>query len=567
LFVGKSKPYFLQYKELTFMNSCPVNRHSIKMDYWINTSLDSVRIWTVDDAAIGSFGTYSSTAIYAAGLLQKSSMTDENGNQVIEFMDKQGQLILRKMQDTALTDTGAGKEHSGWLCTYYIYDNLNRLRAVIQPQGVKILAKSSWTLNTPLLNEQCFRYEYDEKGRLIVKKVPGAGEVYMVYDTRDRLVLVQDANLRGINKWMATLYDELNRPIQTGLLLNTVTLFGFSNRTFAQHRSTADTSSNYPFPFSNPPSTSYWEWFTKKGYDSYTGLPAGLSAVYLNTWNSHFNATDNSNFPYPQMPVQSTNVKGLPTWSQVKVLGTASQYLGTVSIYDSKGRVIQIQSKNITDGIDVVTTQYSWSGQPLIVVAKQEKAGTLPQTTVMISKFTYDELLRMVKLEKKISNTNIKVSGVIGGMTAYKTTVQQEYDALGQLKKKIISPAGSPDGFPLETLNYDFNIRGWILGVNRSFINDASNNKFGFELGYEKTNSIVNGGVYGTAQFNGNISGSTWKSFGDQEKRKYNFSYDKVNRLTGADFSQFSSSGFNLNDKIDFSVKALHMMPTEIFLR
>jgi hypothetical protein len=28
------------------------------------------------------------------------------------------------------------------------------------------------------------------------EKVPGAGEVYMVYDARDRLVLTQDANMR-----------------------------------------------------------------------------------------------------------------------------------------------------------------------------------------------------------------------------------------------------------------------------------------------------------------------------------------------------------------------------------
>jgi len=51
-----------------------------------------------------------------------------------------------------------------------------------------------------------------------MKKVPGAEEVYMVYDARDRLVMTQDANLRMLNKWMVTLYDALNRPIQTGLL-------------------------------------------------------------------------------------------------------------------------------------------------------------------------------------------------------------------------------------------------------------------------------------------------------------------------------------------------------------
>jgi RHS repeat-associated protein len=535
----------------------PVNRHSVKMDYWNNTVKDSVRIWKIKDSVLGIFGAFTTTASYSAGLLRKTSTRDENGNQIIEFKNNAGLVLLRKVQDTAAIDTGTGKGHLGWLCTYYIYDDLNRLRAVIQPKGVQELVKNSWTLTTTLYNEQCFRYEYDEKSRLINKKIPGAGELYMVYDNRDRLAMAQDANLRTLNKWMVTLYDEMNRPIQTGLLINSVTLGGAANRTFAQHRAAADTVINYPFSTTTTPAVTYWEWLTKTGYDNYTSLPAGLSATFLTTWNTYFSSTNNNSFPYPQMPVQNTDVKGLPTWNQVKVLGIVSQYLASVNIYDDKGRVIQVQSKNITDSVDVVTTQYSWNGQPLIIVTKQGKGAPQPQRTVMVTKFTYDELFRIVKLEKKISNTNIKVNGVAGGMTAFKTTVQQEYDELGQVKKKVISPAGGPDGTDLETLNFDYNIRGWTLGVNRTFINNGSINKFGFELGYDKPDAIVTGTNYTTPQFNGNIGGTTWKSFGDQKQRKYDFSYDKVNRLTGAEFGQLAGGSFNLIDKIDFSVSGI----------
>ena len=38
-----------------------------------------------------------------------------------------------------------------------------------------------------------FRYVYDAQGRLIMKKVPGADEVNLVCDKRDRLVMTQDA--------------------------------------------------------------------------------------------------------------------------------------------------------------------------------------------------------------------------------------------------------------------------------------------------------------------------------------------------------------------------------------
>jgi hypothetical protein len=53
---------------------------------------------------------------------------------------------------------------------------------------------------------------------MIPKKVPGAGWVYMVYDRRDRLAFTQDANMGSGNKWMTTLYDELNRPVSTGII-------------------------------------------------------------------------------------------------------------------------------------------------------------------------------------------------------------------------------------------------------------------------------------------------------------------------------------------------------------
>jgi len=55
---------------------------------------------------------------------------------------------------------------------------------------------------------------------MIMKKVPGAGEIYMVYDQWDRLVLMQDANMRGQHKWLFYKYDALNRPVMTGSYVN-----------------------------------------------------------------------------------------------------------------------------------------------------------------------------------------------------------------------------------------------------------------------------------------------------------------------------------------------------------
>ncbi|HEX7845861.1 MAG TPA: DUF6443 domain-containing protein, partial [Chitinophagaceae bacterium] len=302
--------------------------HPVKAKYWVNTVNDAVRTWDVTDIT-NDFGTYSTTTSYPVGALYKNGTEDEHGKQVIEFKDKEGKVILKKVQLTASADNGSGSDYDGWLCTYYIYDDLGNLRCVIQPEGVKALSTSNWQLTTVLLTERCFRYEYDQHNRMIMKKVPGADPVYMVYDARDRLVMTQDANLRAANKWLITKYDGLNRPIETGLWNN-------DGSTLVNHQDYASGSTSYP-------STALgYELLTIAHYDDYTGLPAGLSSSYLNSWNGHFSATDNNLYPYPQMPAQSTALKGMATWTQTKILGSSpAQFISTVSIYDDKGRVIQ----------------------------------------------------------------------------------------------------------------------------------------------------------------------------------------------------------------------------------
>jgi RHS repeat-associated protein len=78
---------------------------------------------------------------------------------------------------------------------------------------------------------------------------------------------------------------------------------------------------------------------------------------------------------------------------------------------------------------------------------------------------------------------------------------------------------------------------------------------FGFELAYDKTANIINGAAYAAAQYNGNIAGTTWKSRGDNEKRKYDYGYDAVNRLMKADFGQYTGGSFNKTAGLDFSMQ------------
>lgn len=522
--------------------------------YWRNAVNDAVRVWDVSDNP-NQFGSYYSPATYSPGELAKMVTVDEHGKQVIEFIDKEGKTVLKKVQVGAIPDDGNGVGHPDWICTYYIYDNQSNLRCVIQPEGVKSLATSNFSNCSPLndmtiLNEQCFRYEYDNRGRMIMKKVPGAGEMYMVYDSKNRLVMLQDANMRIDNKWMVTKFDQLNRPAETGLWQD--------NAPFLAHLTAAYSSTSYPTTSGN------YEALTYTHYDDYNNLPSGLSD-YITTWDNNFQLTNLTQFPYPLMPQKNNIIRGMVAWKQVKILGTVNSFLNTVTYYDNKGRIIQVQSTNITGGLDVITTQYTWSGQPLMIIQKQEKQGVNSQTTVLVTRLTYDDLGRVVMTEKKQSNSMVTENSVLGGMSGFSTTVTNEYDKLGQLKKRTLgSKKDNLNNYlsprqPLEELNYEYNIRGWSLGINRDYAKDLNNtNYFGFDLGYDKANNnIIGNQSYQNARYNGNLAGLVWKSRGDGEKRKYDFLYDAANQLTSADFNQYNGSTFDKSAQVDFSLTGM----------
>ena len=219
-------------------------------------------------------------------------------------------------------------------------------------------------------------------------------------------------------------------------------------------------------------------------------------------------------------------------------------------------RLIQVKSTNITNAsghYDCITTQYSWSGQPLITIQKQE-AGTPAQTSVVVTHFTYDDLGRLTNTEKKLSNTLVNSNA----MSAYNTISTLEYDALGQIKKKSLAPAYN-SGSGLQSLVYDYNIRGWLLGMNRDYLTTEGQTNdgklFGFELGYDKL-SNKSGQNFIATQLNGNISGMLWKSDGDDIRRKYDFTYDATNRLLRADFVQQNADNYLWNNsEVNYNVK------------
>ncbi|MFN0081421.1 MAG: RHS repeat-associated core domain-containing protein, partial [Ferruginibacter sp.] len=563
-------------------NTNPALQRNVQMKYFINTALDDVKIWNViNDPIIGNFGTYvippsgGGGAAYPAGQLYKTITIDEHKKQVIEFKDKEGKVILKKVQIGNITDNGTGVNNTDFLCTYYIYDDLNNLRCVIQPEAIKLLPTINHQLSTTLLAEQCFRYEYDHRNRMIVKKVPGAAPVYMIYDTRDRLILTQDGKMAesyGTSdeskppQWLYTEYDELNRPRRTSL----VALYNLSwypatgpLMLTKQFAATSNTDiANYFSGYGLNEGSEYGPAIlTQTFYDNYDWAPTvGVDASLLSTevvYNSNefqppYNSYNNS-YPYPQPITASNATKGMVTGTLTRMLNSQPDYpafISSVIKYDDKGRVIQTKTSNHLGGMDVVTTQYSFSNQVLMTRHKHHINTNAADPIITNTRYTYDDLGRVTSIAKRISANSTTAT------TAYKQTASMAYDALGQLKTKTLGQK-SNNNAPLANLAFDYNIRGWLLGTNRSFLqnnNTSPDQWFGFELGYDKPTSQA-GQNFTAQQYNGNIGGNLWRSQGDMVKRKYDYGYDAANRLLKGTFEQHNTNQTWNNAEMDFTTQ------------
>jgi RHS repeat-associated protein len=106
------------------------------------------------------------------------------------------------------------------------------------------------------------------------------------------------------------------------------------------------------------------------------------------------------------------------------------------------------------------------------------------------------------------------------------------YDPLGQPDSKRV---GNNLSAPLQTVNYSYNIRGWMTDINN--IESLGNDLFAFRISYDKIVHPESGGmpVYSYSPlYNGNIAETYWRTSSDNVLRKYGYDYDKLNRLQSA---------------------------------
>jgi len=546
-----------------------VNR-PVETRYCTNGSNDSVLLWNVTN------GLPKSISYYADGELTKTVLIDEQGAQVVEYKDKNERIILKKVQ----VSSTPGSAHMGWLCIYYIYDDLGNLVFVVPPLAVETIRRG-WILTPEIANELCYQYQYDKHLRMTAKKMPGAGWMFMVYDTRDRLVFTQDSVQRSKPhpEWLVRYYDNRNRPIMTAI-------YGSANTREGLQNSLDSVWSNNPPSPVNPDlvllSHDGSPLFTAS--NSITMLPdftTSASTIFearINPLGSDLNTTvigtnprpdipesaltpltytfyDTYEFPgsltfdnrdvnklsapdtlYPEKLPVSALTNGLVTGSKVRVLGT-DKWLTTTTYYDEKGRTVQIISDNHFGGKDITNSLYSFNGTILASYLRHENPkSNIPQTTIQTT-MIYDHRGRLLKIKKRL-NDDANQERII---------TDNVYDELGKLRLKRLGVSSS--GAVLDSLDFTYNIHGWLEGINKKFVNDVRMNEnwFGQELSYDNGFTIN--------QFNGNVAGVKWRTRADSAAA-YGYSYDMAGRLTDAEFNLKSGSNWS-QDKKDFSVSHL----------
>jgi RHS repeat-associated protein len=488
--------------------------HEIKIDYQTNTIGDSVKYYSVStswlegsglyEISFSDAGTYAENELYKNVTYDENSGTDlsESAGSTVEFKNKEGQVVLKRTYDSA-----------DKYDTYYVYDIYGNLTYVLPP-------KVSGVIDDDVLNGLCYQYKYDNRNRLVEKKLPGKQWEFIVYDKLDRPVATGPAfsPFKGENTegWLITKYDAFSRPIYTGWISQSVSPAirkslqddqnAIENNLLFETKQSSGTIDEIPVNYSNVIEPINFSLLTVNYYDDY----------------------DYPNAPSIPTTIEDqdvlANAKGLATGSWTRVLTTALAKLGetTTIVYDDKGRPIRTRTQNHFDGYTNTDSKLDFTGKALFTITEHKRTSG-DNKLIVREDFTYSPQDRLLTHTHQINGGTVQL------LTANK------YDPLGQLESKHV---GDSIGNARQKVDFTYNIRGWLTGINNiENLEQDSDPKdlFAFKINYDKVEADPN---YAIKLYNGNIAETAWTTGSDFTGviRRYGYLYDKLNRLQDATY-------------------------------
>lgn len=480
-------------------------------DLWLNANkkgqiIQDVNVSPVEKWEINASGMPFTSSSYPANTIMIKTIIDEDNNISLSYTDPRG-LVIKSITNN--------------LTTFYVYDDLGNLRFIIPPK----LA----TVNNPTqsdLDNYVSQYVYNNRQRVIKEKSPGKDNdwVYTVYDQWDRPVLTQDGVQRSKspNEWSFIKYDAFSRPIMTGVLQSNSSYdIMLQSITGGHHEDRIATALGYTLTSSSP-SVSEPNVLTVQYYDDY---------AFLNY--TGWDAEGNSFSPKAGLNY-ITSVKTLLTGSKIRLLGQ-SKWLNAVTYYDNNYQEIQSIEEHHLSGTDVYFNSYDFSGQ----VTQNKRIHTSSVTTATITEdYEYDHAGRLLKTFHQIDNNPRILLASLG------------YNELGQLIENNLHSTDNGISF-LQSVDYRYNIRGWLTHINNSKLNVDSNNDdtndlFGMELTYNKEALNVNG-IVTTPRYNGTITAARWKTDNKNDtpkERAFGYDYNSKNWIEKGNYAAYNGTGF-----------------------
>jgi len=406
---------------------------------------------------------------YPAGMLHKYTHADEDGKTTTQYVNTQGQVVMMRIANDAET--------------YYLYDDLGRLRYVLPPLASSAVG-NSFTDETDKILQFAYIYRYDDRGNCIWKKLPGCEPLYMVYDMAGRQVLSQDGNQRRRgNYWTRAGYTPMGElAITAEILVTNSTLLNEQiqywkdrNDTISFSTENGDASAGYAIDAQSvkPLVVNYYD-----TYDFLALLPNGIrdSMTYCQRQD------------YGE---RHTNATGLLTGKRVYSLSD-STYTVTAYYYDRDGHVVQQRSTLWSGGYDMVWAAYNFDG----TVSKMQKQQPEATETYL---YEYDMAGRLLRTRYQLNNEQPVLLS------------NNAYTELGQL-------ATHRRHDDADTENFQYDIRGNTTKiVSGDFTEDIT--------------YIQNGHGY-----NGTVSGISLTQ--DDTLVQWEYNYDDHNRLSAATWTK-----------------------------
>ena len=431
--------------------------HPKKEEHGFN-AVNEVRNFIVSDMD----GSLRLDGYYAVATLHKTTVTDEDGHSVVTYTDKQG----RKIMDLHGTSE-----------VYYVYDNLGRLRYMLPNISGKIISGDSYRWDNEILKAAAYCYNYDKRGNVICKRLPGCEPQYMVYDIIGQLVLKQDGNQRKSNKWILCSYDDMGRNIYLAEVVLSQQLLESLVSMFANEKQVGEKA------------------MTLLGLNSKSMLIENFYDTYDNVLEGDLAFKQEAGYGK-----KSDNTIGLLTGTRVYNLSEKG-YTTTVNYYDAKGRVIQSRSRRSADGRPTVSnTLYHFDGSVAQTLTVQ---GSGKDQVTEQYRYTYDHAGRAQKVYYKLNNWKRET-----------TLSEFSYDKIGHLAQNLLYNQQ-------DKIDYTYDMRGMLTSIN--------NKNFSERLYYADNLPTIQG-AKATACYNGNIAASSISQY-NSPSRASSYSYDSQNRL------------------------------------